>query len=73
MKEKTVAGFRCYLCGKDFQNKTQQATPCGYGRFGRAVCKDCCEACNSLEPFPCPDYNRRKRREQRREKRHDVG
>ena len=73
MTKKTVAGFRCYLCGKDFPDKSQQATPCGYARFGRHVCKGCCEGCHDLEPFPCPEYNRRKRREQRREKRHDVG
>ena len=65
MKKKPVAGFRCYICGEVFPDQTERATPCGYERFGQAACKGCCEKCHALEPFPCAEYNRRKRREER--------
>lgn len=65
MNEKPVAGFRCYICGKVFPDQTERATPCGYDRFGHTTCKSCCEECHNLEPFPCPEYDRRKRRERR--------
>lgn len=65
MKQKPVAGFRCYICGKVFPDQTERATPCGYERFGQATCKNCCERCRALEPIPCPEYKRRKRREEK--------
>ena len=65
MKKKPVAGFRCCICGEVFPDQTERATPCGYERFGQATCKGCCEKCHKLEPFPCPQYNTRKRREKK--------
>ena len=65
MKQETVAGFRCYICGSVFLDQTQRARPCGYERFGQATCKDCCEKCHAMEPFPCAEYDRRKRREKK--------
>ena len=65
MSGQQKTGFRCYICGKVFQDQTQRARPCGYDRFGHATCKDCCERCHDLEPIPCPQYTRRKRREKR--------
>lgn len=65
MKQKPATGFRCYICGKVFPDQTERATPCGYERFEQTTCKACCEKCHDLEPFPCPEYNRRKRRERR--------
>ena len=65
MKKNPVAGFRCYICGEVFPDQTEWARPCGYERFGQATCKACCEKCHDLEPFACPEYNRRKRREKK--------
>lgn len=65
MSEAKNAPFRCYICGKVFPDQTQRARPCGYDRFGHATCKDCCERCHKQEPFPCTQYNTRKRREKK--------
>ena len=55
--------FVCYLCGKT-KPTAEQAMPCSYTRhFGQPVCVTCCEGCNAEEPFPCPDYEIRKRSE----------
>lgn len=60
--------FVCYLCGQT-KPTTEQAMPCSYTRhFGQPVCVTCCEGCNTEEPFPCPDYEARKRSEQKRRK-----
>lgn len=65
MSVKKAVGFRCYICGKVFDDQTERATPCGYERFGQATCKTCCERCHNMEPFACAEYNRRKKRERR--------
>lgn len=65
---KTAETFTCYLCKKDKPLK-DRALPCAYTeRFGHYVCRDCCEACARSEPFPCKQYTRRRRNEQRRAK-----
>lgn len=72
MKQKPVAGFRCYICGEVFPDQTERATPCGYDRFGQATCKACCEKCRDLEPFPCPQYNARSAGKEGRPEKHDL-
>ncbi len=67
MKQQKQTGFRCYICGRTFPDQTRRATPCAYEHFDRAVCVDCCERCYQSEPFPCEQYNRRKRRERRKQ------
>lgn len=65
MSGKKTEGFRCYICGKLFEDQTERARPCAYDRFDQPTCKSCCEKCHDQEPFPCPQYNTRKRREKK--------
>lgn len=65
MSAKKTQGFRCYICGKLFPDQTERARPCAYDKFDQPTCKDCCEKCHDQEPFPCPQYNTRKRREKK--------
>jgi hypothetical protein len=45
----------CAVCGSERIIKD-----CEYYRAGKgAVCIVCCEKCNSSEPFPCTDYDKR--------------
>lgn len=58
--------FVCYICKKS-KPLEDQAIPCAYtSNFGQTVCRDCCEGCFKLEPFPCPEYKARKRKERRK-------
>lgn len=59
--------FVCYICGER-KPAAEQAKPCGYTkRYGQTVCLTCCEECSKEEPFPCPEYVTRQRRERKKE------
>ena len=47
----------CSVCGR----QVKKTVPCPYQRKGLETCPDCCEKCHKSEPFPCREYDQRKK------------
>ena len=47
---------KCSVCGREIV----AIKPCSYNRMGLYTCDECCEACYTSEPFPCPEHEKRR-------------